>query len=176
MLCREPKLHCSRQVLGESAESSRITSVQCNCNGSKISILSNSVSTLSSRVCGVYCLPPTHTHTHTQAGSQLHQLTLWDVDTDTVKIFNPAALLGHTHPPGNHTPQYTTLPPELPEPTIKEQHSQLKALINYDIVDSHWDSNEPRLLVLVTRGKASEGNKKGKHIQVREVYGCTLNV
>ena len=115
-------------------------------------------------------------HAHTQAGSQLHQLTLWDVDTDTVKIFNPAVLLGHTHPPGNHTPQYTTLPPELPEPAIKEQHSQLKALINHDIVDSHWDSNEPRLLVLVTGGKASDGNKKRKHIQVREVYGCTLKV
>ena len=113
--------------------------------------------------------PYIHPHTHTQAGSQLHQLTLWDVDTDTVKIFNPAVLIGHT-------PQYTTLPPELPEPTIKEQHSQLKALINHDIVDSHWDSNEPRLLVLVTGGKASDGNKKGKHIQVREVYGCTLKV
>ncbi len=118
---------------------------------------------------------PAHTTPHTQADSQLHQLTLWDVDTDTVKIFSPAALLDHTHPPENHTPQYTTLPPELPESAINEQHLQLRALINRDIVSIHWDSGDPRLLVLATGGKASGGNKAGKHTQVRGwliLYRC----
>ena len=121
------------------------------------------------------------------------QLVLWDVESDSVKLFSPASILNHhknrnTSKTGQQEIDeedssdsiYTTLPEQLSHSTLNDQLGLLKELLGRCPVSHYWDSTESRMLAIqyeVLHGESGRRASKldtwlasmgrtGKHAQV----------
>ena len=107
-------------------------------------------------------------------------LLLWDVETDVLRVFNPAALHTTTTTTQNDIdPAMNTSLPELADAALSEQLSLSVELLGRHPVFHCWDPSEPRLLVLAATaqdlgGEVREGKRKGRksaHVADKERSG-----
>lgn len=92
---------------------------------------------------------------------------LWDVETDVLRVFNPAALHTTTTTQCDIDPAMNTSLPELADTALSEQLSLSVELLGRHPVFHCWDPSEPRLLILAATaqdlgGEVREGKRKGR--------------
>ena len=94
-------------------------------------------------------------------------LLLWDVETDVLRVFNPAALHTASATQSDIDPTMNTSLPELADTALSEQLSLSVELLGRHPVFHCWDPNEPRLLILTATaqdlgGEVREEKRKGR--------------
>ena len=112
-----------------------------------------------------------------QADTQIRQLTLLDIDSDSVKLFSPTILLEQRQDtpqsndlPPTSSPQHASLP-ELPKGSQAEQFSYLKELLGRHSMRHYWDPNEPKILVVESVTQSSQAVGDGLVIKKSSSFG-----
>ena len=178
---REARLHEGRNLFENGPEDLKIVSLDVNCTGSHVSILCQQVrATVSSPTHpNSLCSPQVPSSPSSPSSSSAQVLLLWEVETDSVKVFVPSALSLSVHPSSSTSSSTSTstlsplslvaLPPELPEAVRQEQERLCRAIGRRAFCDHHWDVGDSRLLVLTASSQPDGSSGKQKRRSLGEV-------
>lgn len=91
---------------------------------------------------------------------------LWNIETDVVRVFNPATFHTQSDSPRiNDDPAINVPLPELADASLSEQLGLSVELLGRHPVSHFWDPGEPRLLAVeftAPGGSVQEGRMKGR--------------